>query len=344
MNIEDIINKLSVQKITMAQIDPFSYCNAKCWFCPVRYTPNPKETIRHMPIELFEKIIADLVYEKKNNGLVNPNFNFIYTAHYNEVLLYKHFEAMVQVLKKYNIKTFVLTNGIPLTPEKTDIIKQNTDTVVGICLNVPAFEKEIWSKRSGMSINLFDKLINNIKYAEEQLQILAGKKMLSLQINSATHNSFWEKGGWLTKGEAFPEDLNLDPITGELATQVKLSKELFPTVNIYPMPSLIDRAGLLDSANIISNKTAINKRLKKQSEKIIGCGNGKEVGGRPFGWLHVNARGDSFLCCNDYNFDYVFGNLEVDNLKDIWITEKHAKIIQKSFNEICVNCASSLWN
>lgn len=344
MTLDEILAKLSSQKIKMAQIDPFSYCNAKCWFCPVRYTPNPKEAIRHMPIEVFEKVIADLDYEKKNNGVVASDFHFIYTAHYNEILLYKHFEAMIQVLKKYNIKTYVLTNGIPLTPEKTDIIKQNTDTVVGICLNVPAFEKEIWSKRSGMSANLFDRLITNIKYAEEQLKEFTDKKMLSLQINSATNNSFWEKGGWLTKGEAFPEDLNLDPVTGELATQLKLCKELFPAINVYPMPSLIDRAGLLDTANVISNKIAIDKRLKKQSEKITGCGNGREVGGRPFGWLHVNARGDAFLCCNDYNFDYVFGNLETNSLKDIWVTEQHAKIIEKSFNEICINCASSLWN
>ena len=206
MTLEEILNKLSTQKIKMAQIDPFSYCNAKCWFCPVRYTPNPKEAIKHMEPELFEKIISDLVQEKREDGLVASDFHFIYTAHYNEVLLYKHFEEMVKILKKYNIKTYVLTNGVPLTPEKTDIIKANTDTVVGICLNVPAFEREIWSKRSGMSGTLFDRLINNIKYAEEQLDALTSKKMLSLQINSATNNSFWEKGGWLTKGENFPQD------------------------------------------------------------------------------------------------------------------------------------------
>jgi MoaA/NifB/PqqE/SkfB family radical SAM enzyme len=344
MTIEEITNKLSTQKIKMAQIDPFSYCNAKCWFCPVRYTPNPKEAIRHMPLEVFEKVIADIDSEKKNNGVVDPEFNFIYTAHYNEILLYKYFEEMIEVLRKYNIKTYVLTNGIPLTPEKTDIIKKNLDIIVGICLNVPAFEKEIWSKRSGMSINLFDKLISNIKYAEEQLHSLAKNNMLSLQINSATSNSFWEKGGWLTKEENFPQDLDLNPTTGELATQLQICKQLFPSINIYPMPSLIDRAGLLDTAKIISNKTAITNRLKKQSQLVTGCGNGREVGGRPFGWLHVNARGDAFLCCNDYNFDYVFGNLESNSLKEIWVTEQHAKIIQKSFQEICVNCASSTWN
>ncbi len=228
--------------------------------------------------------------------------------------------------------------------QKTDIIKKNLDIIVGICLNVPAFEKEIWSKRSGMSINLFDKLISNIKYAEEQLHSLAKNNMLSLQINSATSNSFWEKGGWLTKEENFPQDLDLNPTTGELATQLQICKQLFPSINIYPMPSLIDRAGLLDTAKIISNKTAITNRLKKQSQLVTGCGNGREVGGRPFGWLHVNARGDAFLCCNDYNFDYVFGNLESNSLKEIWVTEQHAKIIQKSFQEICVNCASSTWN
>lgn len=290
---------------------------------------------------VFERVIANLCAEK--GRLVSPNFHFIYTAHYNEVLLYRYFEQMIDILRRYRIKTYVLSNGIPLTPEKTDLIAQNQDVIVGVCLNIPAFERELWSKRSGMNVTLFDRLISNLRYAEEKLSSLAATKMLSIQINGANSNSFWSRGGWLTKGEQFPPDMDLHPESGELATQDKLCREMFPTINVYPVPSLIDRAGLLDTAGVISNKMAIDKRLKEDKHEIVGCGNGIEVGGRPFGWLHVNARADAFLCCNDYSFDYTFGNLEKDTLRDIWVTEKHAAIIQKSFNEICVNCASSLW-
>lgn len=341
MSVAEILAKLGSTPIKMAQIDPFSYCNAKCWFCPVRYSPNPKEAVLHMPIEVFEQVIADLCAEK--GRLVAPDFNFIYTAHYNEVLLYRHFEQMIAVLRKYGIKTYVLSNGVPLTPAKTDLIAQNTDVVVGVCLNVPAFEREIWSRRTGMNEALFDRLIENIGYAEKTLKPLVGNKMLSIQINGSTENSFAERGGWLERGEAFPQDMNLDPLNGELARQHALCKEMFPLANVYPMPSLIDRAGLLHDAKVISNRAAIERKLKKNGTKVVGCGNGREVGGRPLGWLHLNARADAFLCCNDYSFDYVFGNLQTHALRDIWVTDRHAEIIHKSFNEICVNCASSIW-
>lgn len=289
---------------------------------------------------IFEKIIAELCSER-NGGLVAPEFHFIYTAHYNEILLYRHFEQMVQTLRKYGIKTYVLTNGVPLTPERTDIIAANQDVIVGICMNVPAFERDIWAKRSGMNGSLFDKLISNIEYAQNKLDLLASSKMVSIQINGAVHNSFWDRGGWLTKEGLFPSDMDLDVDSGELATQFALAQKMFPKLNVYPMPSLIDRAGLLK--NVISNKVAIDHRLKGSAISVVGCGNGCEVGGRPFGWLHVNARGDAFLCCNDYNFDYTFGNLEIQSLRDIWVTDRHASIIEKSFKEICINCASSVW-
>lgn len=342
MDINEIKEQLTARKIKLAQIDPFSYCNSKCWFCPVKYTPNPKHAIKHMDIALFEKIIADIDSEKKKpDGLVSPNFDFIYTAHYNEVLLYKHFEEMVQVLKKYKIKTYILSNGLPLTPEKTDFIKLNLDTVLGICLNIPAFERETWTKRSGMPATSFDRLINNVKYAYEQLPDLVAKKALTIQINGATTNSFLDKGGWLVKGENFPQDMNLDPDSGELVKQHKLAEELFPKINITTNSGLIDRAGLLK--DVISNNPAITKYRQKTSNKVVGCSHSHETGGRPFGWLHVNARGDAFLCCNDYNFDYTFDNLENKTIRDIWVTDKHAEIILKSYNEICKNCVSAIW-
>jgi hypothetical protein len=135
--------------------------------------------------------------------------------------------------------------------------------------------------------------------------------------------------------------MDLDIATGELAIQVKTAKILFPELNITTNSGLVDRAGLLK--DVFSNKQAIQKYNKKLSDEVVGCNHHHEVGGRPYGWLHVNARGDTFLCCNDYNFDYVFGNLESNSIRDIWITDNHAETIKKSFNEICRNCGSAAW-
>ena len=71
-----IFEKLKLNKITNLQIDPFGYCNAKCWFCPVAYKPMPAHTSKHMNPDLFEKIIQNMIYEKeKFDGIVSSSFN-----------------------------------------------------------------------------------------------------------------------------------------------------------------------------------------------------------------------------------------------------------------------------
>jgi MoaA/NifB/PqqE/SkfB family radical SAM enzyme len=331
-------------KITQLQLDPYGVCNAKCWYCPVKYKGNPVEGREVMSIELMEKIIKNIIDERdKPNGLVGKAFNGLYTAHYNEILLYPHFEEFLKLCRKYRLVTMVLSNGVPLTPERVDILKEYQDVLSGICLNTPAFDAETWSKRSGINIKQFDTLISNIKYAVEQLPNMVKNKAFSIQVNGVHDLSFGDKGGWLEKGEQFPHDIDLDVETGELVQQKKKAEELFPGVNIFTVPYLIDRAGLLDE--VITNKPAIERNLMRNNEgkKVIGCGNGREVGGRPIGWLHVNAAGDAFLCCNDYDFDFKFGNFKTQELRDFWGNEEHIQKIKTSYETICRNCASAVF-
>lgn len=325
------------------QLDPFGVCNAKCWFCPVKYKGNPESGRETMSIELLEKIIKNLVDERdKEDGLVAKTFNGFYTAHYNEILLYKHFPEFLAICRKYRMNTMILTNGVPLTPEKTDLISQYRDVISGICFNVPAFSPDVWSKRAGINVKHFEKLINNIIYATKKLDYMVANKALSIQMNGVNDMSFTERGGWIEKGSNFPTDINLDITQGELSQQYQLAKLMFPNVQIFTVPSLIDRAGLLD--DVISNKSAIKRNLmKNQDKKVVGCGNGIEVGGRPVGWLHVNAAGDAFLCCNDYDFDFIFGNFKTQELSDFWGKQEHLDKIQQSYDTICRNCASAIF-
>jgi hypothetical protein len=341
MTIEEQFNKY---KIHQMQLDPFGVCNARCWFCPVKYKGNPKHTRGAMSVELLEKIIKNLIDERdKPNGLVHRNFGGFYTAHYNEILLYPHFEELLQICQKYRLCFMVLGNGITLTPEKVDLILKYKGVVNGICLNIPAFEAEIWSKRSGINIKQFDKLISNIYYAMEKLPDMVENKSFSIQVNGAHEYSFSDKGGWLDKGPDFPTDIDLDPINGELATQTKKARELFPNLQVFDVPSLIDRAGLLD--NIMTNKSAIKRNLQQgdETKRVISCGNGREVGGRPVGWIHVNAIGQAFLCCNDYDMDVVVGDFTTNELSDFWGTIEHQQKIQNSYDTICRSCASAIF-
>lgn len=340
MTIKEQFNKF---KIHQMQLDPFGVCNAKCWFCPVKYKGNPQEGKETMSIELLEKIIKNLVDERdKEDGLVAKTFNGFYTAHYNEILLYKYFKEFLQICRKYKMQTMILTNGVPMTPEKTDMIAEYKDVINGVCFNIPSFSPNIWSKRAGININQYNKLVNNVIYAIQKLDYMVKSKALSIQMNGVNDMSFSERGGWIDKGENFPLDIDLNPITGELAEQYQIAQKMFPNVQIFTVPSLIDRAGLL--ADVISNKGSIERNLmQNQDKKVIGCGNGFEVGGRPIGWIHVNAAGDAFLCCNDYDFDFKFGNFKTQQLSDFWGKQEHIDKIQESYDTICRNCASAIF-
>ena len=341
---DKIKNEFNKHKISQLQLDPYGVCNAKCWYCPVKYKGNPIEGREVMSVELLEKIIKNLIDEReKPAGLVSKAFNGFYTAHYNEILLYPHFEELLKLCRKYKLVTMVLSNGVPLTRDRIDILKKYQDVLSGICLNTPAFDAETWSKRSGINIKQFDTLIDNITYAVEQLPNMVKNKAFSIQINGVHDLSFGDRGGWLEKGEQFPTDIDLNVQSGELVQQEKKARELFPNVNIFTVPYLIDRAGLLDE--VITNKHAIERNLMKnnQNKKVIGCGNGREVGGRPIGWVHVNATGKAFLCCNDYDMEMQFGDFKTQELKDFWGNDSHIKKIEESYNTICRNCASAIF-
>jgi hypothetical protein len=331
-------------KITQMQLDPFGFCNSKCWYCPVKYIGNPLEGREIMSPELLEKIIKNMVDERnKPDGLVAKNFGGFYSAHYNEILLYPHYKEFLEICDKYGMCSMILSNGVALTPEKIDLIRKYKHVVNGICLNIPAFDAVTWNKRTGFDIELFDKLIANIRHAMEMLPEKVQDKSFSIQVNGVNKQSFVADGGWLTKGPDFPQDIDLDLINGELATQERLARQLFPGLQIFSVPSLIDRAGLLD--NVMSNKWAIEAYMMKGdlNRKVIGCGNGREVGGRPIGWIHINAAGDAFLCCNDYKFEFKFGSFKTQELRDFWGSEEHQNKIELAYQTICKNCASAIF-
>lgn len=334
-------DQLATHKISQLQLDPYGFCNAGCWFCPVKYLKNPAQGREIMSPELLEKIIANLIEERRPGGLVSNNFGGFYTAHYNEVLLYPHFENLLHIAQKYKLCFMVLSNGVPLSPEKVDLMVKYKGVVNGICLNIPAFEQDLWAKRSGINYKQFNRLLANIRYAMDKLPDMVSNKSFSIQVNGANDNSFGERGGWLEKGKDFPSDMNLDPLMGELAKQEELARTLFPGLQVFGVPSLIDRAGLLD--NIMTNKQAIKRNLQKGDEtrKVIGCGNGIEVGGRPIGWLHINSAGKAFLCCNDYDMSIVMGDFKTQTLRDFWGKDEHIAKIQESYDTICRNCASA---
>ncbi len=325
----EFLTELAKTKIKHVQLDLFGFCNAACWYCPVKYLPQPKRSMVHMPIDLVEKILLNLRNEQ-HDGLVCPSLNNIYTAHYGEFLLYKHLDEFFFLLEKYKFSTTIFSNGLNLTPDKVDLLYNNLHSVNEIILNIPSFDRKLWAERAGFKESQFDRLIANLEYANEKL---SGFKNLIILINGVDNNAW--NDSTLPGRDLDSIKIDMHPLRGERFQAYKFAKRKFNNFIVHKEYVLHDRAGLL--SNFISNQEYVNDQLK--TGKVVGCKGYDDIEtDRTTEWLHINSLGETFLCCNDYNMDYVFGNLTQTDLKEIWLTDKHAETILTAREEICRKC------
>lgn len=305
---DEIRTRLNATPIAIGQIDVNGKCNARCWYCPVKYQGNPAEFAVQMPISSLDHILGKLRTAKS----IAPDFRFVYTSHYNEVLLYKAFPALLASLRRHGLATMILSNGTPLTPEKTDLILANRDVIWGIALNVPALRSDDWARKSGMPIGMHRLLLRNLDYLHQQ------NYRATIQINCATHQDWLLEHG---QGDS----------RSQAETIVADFKARYPNFQINLQEWLSDRAGTLASHGALTQH-------QQASRPIIGCSHSADQGGRVFGWAHINARGELFLCCDDFAMNYRFGNLLEHDFDKLWHSEQHIDAILAAREKLCRRC------
>jgi MoaA/NifB/PqqE/SkfB family radical SAM enzyme len=321
--------------IKVLELDPNGLCNAKCWYCPVAYGGNPLVGKKNMSIENIDNILGQL--DKGRGDFVDPNFNMVINAHYNEVLLYPNFKEMIKLYKKYNLTTTLFSNGTTLTKEKIDFIKEYKDVIVHITLNIPSAFPEQWSEYTGFNIKMFAKMIDNLKYAEDQ-----GLKF-GIQVNGVQEESFFENGGAIKLLSKAPH-LNYDKNNGDVTKTILKFKELFPLSSVFSDIHLNDRSGKLEENEILSNQEMLNIQKNIFNKKVVGCAGGEYFGpSRAKDWLHINANGDVILCCHDYDFKTAYINIKDKSIKEIWLGEEKKEMIEKSYNGFCRSCKYAVW-
>ena len=318
--------------IKYAQIDPNGLCNAKCWFCPVAYTPNPKVGRVNMTLETLESILQQL--RDGTGTFVDPNLTYIFPFHYNEVMLYPHFEEMLVLYKKYEFKTSISSNGTTLTPERTDIIKKYPGVVDSITLNIPSPFASEWSSLTGMNESIYNKLRNNLDYVVKELKHMWQFKNIGLQVNGVHPDATYETNGLITLLKNAPK------VTTDVEANASEFRRLYPEFDVVVQKNLIDRAGYLDKVGVMTNAKGIQDKIKGNNTKVIGC---SSMGSRPDDWVHISASGDVFLCCNDYEFETTFGNIHTTPLADIWASVQRQEMITKSYDTFCTSCAAAIW-
>jgi len=327
--------------IKVVQLDPNGLCNAKCWYCPVAYGGNPQIGKKNMEIDVLTNILGQL--DAGRGDFVDPNFKKIYSAHYNEILLYPYFKEMIFAYRKYNLVTQIFTNGTTLNKERIDFIKENKDVIKHITLNIPSAFPEEWSDYVGLNIKMFDKMMDNLQYLQDQSVIKNKEITVTLQVNGVQDESLFKNGGHITMLKNSPK-INTDPHIGNTAKTINKFKTMFPKFYIFADIHLNDRSGKLDENNVMTNIETINLEIKNSNKKVIGCsgGDGNSLS-RSEEWLHINANGDIILCCHDYDFKTSYINIKDNTIKEIWNGQKRKEMIKESYNNFCTKCKYAIW-
>jgi radical SAM protein with 4Fe4S-binding SPASM domain len=306
-------------------VDPNGLCNAKCWFCPVAYLGNPKDNKANMSIETMEDIFKQL--DAGRGDFVDEQIHNT-PIHYNEMLLYPYLEEMFELHRKYKITIAVYSNGVNLTKERTDLIKKYRDVVDEIFLNVPSLDQDQWAQFTGFNPKIFSKLVDNLKYAEEQLIDLFEPHKFFLMVNGIDQKTLFENGGWIDVLEDAPR-YELDMESGTLANIVSDMKKVLPRMNIWGRNNLGDRTGVLQQLNIISNQKAIKQR---SDGKVFGCSADFDK------TFYVSATGNVYVCCQDFNYETVYANIKDKTIKEIWQGEERKKALEKAYAGVCTTC------
>lgn len=99
---------------------------------------------------------------------------------------------------------------------------------------------------------------------------------------------------------------------------------------------VMDRAGYLQ----------IGKSVQHDGKRLCGCDN---VGSRPFQHLHVTPHGKCVLCCEDYDEEYVVGDLTQESVHDVLTGDTMAQMRRWAYGVeeapddfICRRCVFAL--
>ncbi|HEX6083509.1 MAG TPA: radical SAM/SPASM domain-containing protein [Thermoanaerobaculia bacterium] len=90
----------------------------------------------------------------------------------------------------------------------------------------------------------------------------------------------------------------------------------------------------------------VGRKAMKRVGKLAGC---ELIGSRPLQHLHITATGSAILCCQDYDENYVVGNLHQQSVREVLESDEMAKMrrwaygVEESPDDfICRSCTFAI--
>lgn len=285
------------------RIEPVGKCNFSCIHCPTGTEPNNR---RVMKPEKFNEIIKSF-----QRNLYLPRVVVLY--HGGEPLLNKWLPSYIKILKDLGVsKTHIVTNASLLTEKKSeDLIKAGLDEIqVSFDGNSPEENNEIrvggdFSKESQNLINLL-KLKRKLKTKNPQVIIS--------NVRFADENN----ADAVIKRQAF-EDMPDFIVEKFIDFKDELVIRSFPAM-VWPGLNQFDE--FYEYEKSVEHNPTYCKSL--------------------FETTTIMADGSVVACCYDLAGESYFGNVNFENIFDIWRSNKYAKFRQdfkeKRYATVCKKC------
>lgn len=292
-------------------IDPTNHCNFHCSFCP-RNLPQFKQfagEYQHMPLELFEKILADIRAFPRRLKTVRLYF-------LGEPLLSPNFLAMFSELCESNCcdRIEVTTNGSLMTPDKAERLLESTRS----------FEGDVYFRFSIYAVG------------QSHFEMVTKNK---LDVRKVWNNI---KGMYEIRNKGGYENVSL--YAKKLRT---LDEEDNEFLQLYA--PVVDEAALEEPMNWSGDGGEENFLLKEEysESKIAQIMNQTDfprVCSYLFTTMAINSDGEVVACCVDWSRKTKYGNVKTESLSNIWNGEelRNLRLLhlqgKRGENNACANC------
>ncbi|MFC2136141.1 radical SAM/SPASM domain-containing protein [Bacteroidota bacterium] len=284
---EPLFKQLPLSVPHSLHIDPVNLCNFKCAFCPTGDPSLLKKFNRPkgtMKFELFTKIIDDL------KSVVDDSGQKVIELHLykdGEPLLHKRLGEMISYVKSKDVAESIQTtsNGALLTQEKAIELIENGLDVIRISVEHVSGEGY---KNVTQNFSDYDKIIGNVRFLFEE----KNKRNSPLRIHSKILDvslSLKEKEKFITDFQSISDEISINQLMGWSNSDEK------------------DFTLGIDVNRGMGGKA----RLRK-----------KKICPEPFRSLAINFDGQVSICCVDWSFGTIVGNISNESFSDIWNGDK----------------------
>jgi radical SAM protein with 4Fe4S-binding SPASM domain len=290
-------------------IDIGNLCNFRCTFCPTGDSALLESVNRPkgmMGYELFQKIIDDLKTMADESGQKVAEMHLYKDG---EPLIHKDLGKIISYAKKSGTALSVetTTNAALLTKEKAiEIIESGLDV---LRVSVEHVNSEGY-KRITQNFSDYNKIKENVKFLFEEKTRRGSGPAIKVKI----------------------VDVNL---SAEELT--KFHRDFSPICDIININQLMgwSNSGKKDFTLGVDVKRAMGGVAKLMDKKICP---------EPFRSLAINFNGEVSVCCVDWSFGTLVGDVSKTSLKDIWNGKELNEFRRKHYTgqrgliEACRDC------